>query len=546
MSELSKKLKTIAADISVLYAEDEQAIREQYANIFRLLFKEVKAVENGAIALEEYHKKSYDLLITDLTMPIMDGVNLISEILKINPLQHTIIMTAHNTNDNLRSSIDFQVDGILLKPVEMDKLFTLLYKIANLIYFKKNESVDINKEKKLQYILQNKDTALFLVVIDKFKEITKQFGNETIKSIEDTVQNHLSNFGIEEGNVVLLHDDVIMCGIRSLYLDRVLDSLQSFSNSSNTLIVFHNDIKIYITLSYGIVMLENHDILAHSTNLLNHINNIVADIKSDEQSTFVVKMDVDLEEAKKVDSLSWLGQTQEALEQDTLVPFYQAIIDIQTNEICSYEIFSRIKQGDKYILPELFIDLSKKAGILGKISKSVFKLGFKRLAKTDYNFHINLGETELNENAIEEYIIYLSSYYNIEKQRIVLDIEDFSTLSKDGKIVKSLLRLKDLGYKIAFKKFGSGNINLEMILILKPDYIKVNQILIQKSLEDKNMKNMLIAFLDYMKKSNVETILVGVESKEILETAKEFGFDYAQGYYISDPSSDLVTKLNTN
>ncbi|MEA2098798.1 MAG: response regulator, partial [Campylobacterota bacterium] len=83
MQTLNEKLVAIAADITVLYAEDNSETRTQYENIFKLLFKEVKSAENGAIALEEYKSKKYDLVITDLTMPVLDGVRLISEILDI-------------------------------------------------------------------------------------------------------------------------------------------------------------------------------------------------------------------------------------------------------------------------------------------------------------------------------------------------------------------------------------------------------------------------------------------------------------------------------
>jgi len=539
MLDVHNKLKGVTSDITVLYAEDEDVIREQYKNIFELLFKEVKAVENGVLALEEYNKKKYDLLITDLTMPMMDGVNLISEILKINPLQHTIIMTAHNTNENLRNSIDFQVDGILLKPVTMDKLFQLLYKVCHLIYFEKNDSVDKDKEKKLHYILQNNDKALFLVVVDRFEEIMKEFGCDTKTFVLNTVKEHLSHFGIEEQSTIVLHNDVIICGLDKRYIDSVLESLQDFSDHHNTLIVMLGKLKIYITLSYGLIMLENNNRLSKANDFLHHTNDIVADIKNDEHSTYVVKMDVSVEEAKKTNSLSWLGQTLDALKQNTIVPFYQPIVDIDTKKVISYAIFSRIKQNDKYILPKFFIDLSKKAGILEEISKTVFKQGFEKLAQTEYLFHINLGDSELKDTAMEDYLIYLSSQFKIDRKRIILDISNYEILNPTGKIVESLLRLKDLGFKIAFKEFGNGNINLELISILKPDYIKINQILLQKSLVDENMKYILTFLLNYIKDTNIKSILVGVENEDILDTARELGFNYIQGYLIGRPSSEL-------
>jgi len=540
MSDIHQKIKNVTANLSILYVEDEQITREQYENIFKLLFREVVSVQNGKIALEEYDKKKYDLVITDLTMPEMDGVSLISEILNINPNQHTIIMTAHNTDENLRSSIDFQVDGILLKPVVMDKLFALLYKVCHQIYFEKKDLLSITKDKKLDKIINNNEKALFIVVIDRFYDIVSQFGNQTKDYIVSVVKEHLSNFGIENENIFQLHKEVLICNINKSYLDRLLEALQAFSDSHNTLVVKFNNLKIYITLSYGVIIFENiNNNIDNSENYLTHVNSIVNDIKNDANSNLVVKMDIGLEETKKNDSLSWLGLTLDALNQETIVPFYQKILDINSMKTMSYEVFSRIKQGDKYIRPKFFIDLSKKAGILDDISKSIFNQSYKQLSSTEFSFHINLGNSELSNSAIGDYIIYLNKQYKIENNRVILNIENYELLKPSGRIVDSLLKLKKLGYKMALKGFADGNINIELLSVLKPNYIKINQVLLEKSLVDENMKFALSFLLDYTNKVGIKSILTEVENEEILNKSRELGFNYVQGYFIGKPSDKL-------
>ena len=539
MSDLHNKLRKVSSGIRVLYAEDNAETRSQYENIFKLLFKEVNSVQNGAIALEEYKKKNYDLVITDLTMPHMDGVSLIEEILKINPSQHVIIMTAHNTDENLRSTIDFQVDGILLKPIVMEKLFHLLYKVSKQIYIEKKDIVNSKQEDRLEAIL-DRHQALFLVVVDKFYEILDEFGTAIKEKILSSVEEHLAYFGIEESVVIQLHNDVILCSVDKSYIDSVLESLQNFSDRHNNLIVTFDDLKIYITLSYGVIIVEeNSDLIKNSNDFLLHINNVVNEIKEDEQSSFVMKMDVNLEEVKRGKSLNWLGVTLDALEQKTVVPFYQPIVDINTLEKESYEVFARIKDGDKYILPKFFIDLSEKAGILEDISEIIFKKSFEKLSQTDYEIHINVSDSLWKTNDIENYLQYLCSHYDVTHNRIVLDIRNHETIKPNGLMMKALLRLKVLGYKISLKGFATGNINIELLSILRPDYIKINQLLLEKSLIDPNMKNILVFLLDYTKNAGIKSILVEVESEKILEEGRKLGFNYVQGFYIQRPSPDI-------
>lgn len=541
MSDIYQNLNSVTKNISVLYVEDNKETREQYEDIFKLLFKEMKSCENGEEALNEYRNKRYDLIITDITMPKMDGISLIGEILEINPNQHTIIMTAHNTNETLRDSIDFQVDGILLKPVTMDKLTKLLSKVCNIIDIEKKKTVYSLENKKLDQLFKNSEQALFLVVVDKFEEIVKQFGNETKGFIFDAVKEHLSYFGIEDESTLELHNDILICGVRKKYLDKVLEALQDFSDSNNTLIVMFNKLKIYITLSYGLIILEeNTKRVKEKDYFINHIDAIVNEIKNDEHSTLVVKMDVDLEEAKKISSLSWLGITLDALKHENIVPFYQQIVDIGTMEITAFEVFSRIKQGDKYILPKFFIDLSVKAGILEDISDVVLKQSFERFSTSDYPFHINISDSQLKHNAIENYLPYLSSRYGISNDRIILDISNYESLKPSSKVIQSLLRLKEIGYKIALKEFANGSVNFELLSILKPEYIKIENILLKKSLTDPSIKSMLSFLLEYVRKTDIKSILVGVETEHILNEGRELGFDYVQGYFIKRPSDKLL------
>ncbi len=540
MSDLYKKLINITKDISLLYVEDEQETLAQYGEAFRLLFKDVKTAQNGEEAIQEYNKKRYDLIITDLTMPKKDGISLIGDILKLNESQHIVVMTAHNTTENLRNSIDFQIDGILLKPVGMDKLFQLLYKVCHTISIEAKDYIKSSEDRRDKNILQNNEQILLLVVVDKFYDIAKEFGDIVKDSIIDTVEEHLSHFGIEQRSVKKLHDDTIICSIDKFYQSSILESLQDFSDRHNILIVEFNNMKIFITISYGVILpKKTNNLELKNRYVLEHIDNIIAEIKSDAHSTHIAKIDIDLKEVKKMESLKWLKTTIDALEKETIVPFYQPMVDINTMQKVSYEVYSRIKQDNKYILPEFFIDLSAKAGILEDISKSVFDKAFKHISYTEFSFHINIGGLDLQDDVMKNYLIYLSSLYKVEHSKVVLNIMNYDLQKLSNKGLKTLLELKKLGYKIALKMFSISNINIELLTVLEPEYIKIEQVLLQKSLYDSKVKKILSFLLEYTKREAIKTILVGVESEKILNEGRKLNFDYVQGYLIKKPSDIL-------
>ncbi len=137
---LSKELKKLASDLTVLYVEDEDDTRSQISQILELFFKEVIVGINGKEALELYKQNDINLVMTDLTMPLMDGLTMVKKIKEIEYNQHIIVLTAHNSSDNLMETIDLQIDGFLLKPIRMDKMLELLYKVTHTINLEKNES----------------------------------------------------------------------------------------------------------------------------------------------------------------------------------------------------------------------------------------------------------------------------------------------------------------------------------------------------------------------------------------------------------------------
>jgi len=142
--KLSDELKEEAKKLSVLYVEDEDPTRCQIAQILGLFFKEVVTASNGLEALNLYKESPTDLIMTDLTMPQMTGLEMIKEIKEIEPKQHIIVLTAHNSSENIMETMDLQIDGFLLKPMKMDRMLTLLHKVTHTINLEKSETVCIH------------------------------------------------------------------------------------------------------------------------------------------------------------------------------------------------------------------------------------------------------------------------------------------------------------------------------------------------------------------------------------------------------------------
>ncbi len=109
-------------NIKVLYAEDEEGIRENISFILSLLFKEVLVAKDGQEALELFEEGKPDLLIFDICMPKIDGLDVLKEIRKTDKDIPAIMLTAHTEQHYLFRAVELKISRYLLKPFSKDEL----------------------------------------------------------------------------------------------------------------------------------------------------------------------------------------------------------------------------------------------------------------------------------------------------------------------------------------------------------------------------------------------------------------------------------------
>ena len=133
----AKDLKVLSSSLNILYAEDEEILREGMQSTLKKLFKNVFIAKNGQEAVEIFKKEDIDIILTDINMPIMDGIELITQINKLQDNPIIIVLSAHNESKLLQKLINIEVNNFLNKPVEKDKLIKILYKNASIVNNKK-------------------------------------------------------------------------------------------------------------------------------------------------------------------------------------------------------------------------------------------------------------------------------------------------------------------------------------------------------------------------------------------------------------------------
>lgn len=125
--------------ISLLYVEDESDARQMVGRMLAMNYPELKlsVAENGALGLQRYREIMPDIVMTDINMPVMDGIRMSREIKAINPEAHIIAVTAHSDTSYLLNAIEIGIHHYVLKPINYDELFAVLGKIMEQIALKR-------------------------------------------------------------------------------------------------------------------------------------------------------------------------------------------------------------------------------------------------------------------------------------------------------------------------------------------------------------------------------------------------------------------------
>lgn len=123
----------ISGTMKVLYVEDDEIIAAAVRHMLLRTFERVDLAEDGEEGLKLYQEDDYDIVISDIRMPRMDGITMCKKIREINPEQKVVITSASNDSDYLMLLIELGIDKFILKPISREQLFGIITTVVKSI-----------------------------------------------------------------------------------------------------------------------------------------------------------------------------------------------------------------------------------------------------------------------------------------------------------------------------------------------------------------------------------------------------------------------------
>lgn len=386
----------------------------------------------------------------------------------------------------------------------------------------------------MEYLQDLEHANVFLIDIDNFSNINNAYGFEMGDTALVEIARLIAIAKPSTSKLFRLNSDefVIVCldTMSSKRLSEAASSMISFFDQSE--ITLSDDIDIKASISIGIA-------LGRGTEILNHARTAIKELREHKRSSYKMYDPNSAFIKKQQENVYWIHRIKEAFEKEQLVTHYQPIVNNKTKKIEKYECLIRICDNGMLTPPIRFMEASRLTGTLTLVTKSVIEQSFKKFSNTNYEFSINITNTDLHLDYLEEQLLKCAKKYGINPSKVSLEmLEDINTLNTP-EILAQLNSLRYHGFKISIDDFGSESSNFSRLLEFSPDYIKIDGSFIKNILTDKKSLVIVEAIVLLCKKSNIKIIAEYVHSADVQAKVEELGVDYSQGYYFGEPKEEL-------
>ena len=129
--------------------EDDFITREEVGLFLRRRVRQLATARNGQEGLEQFRKVRPDLIVTDIRMPVLDGLQMARTIRSKDPNIPIIIVTAHSDIASMLNAIDIGIDQYVIKPIDTSKLIAAVVKCAEIIELRQAHQRFLSEREKL-------------------------------------------------------------------------------------------------------------------------------------------------------------------------------------------------------------------------------------------------------------------------------------------------------------------------------------------------------------------------------------------------------------
>lgn len=222
---------------------------------------------------------------------------------------------------------------------------------------------------------------------------------------------------------------------------------------------------------------------------------------------------------------------------------FQPIVCLIEGRLLGYEAFSRGPEKSSLESPGALFSLAKEADMswmLERICQEEALLWTARMKEGEKLF-LNTDPRVVNDPRFKA--IGFSRHIPLRPEDLVVEMNQYIATTEPGLFRYAVEEFRSKGFGIAIDKVGSAIQEIQSIISLNPDYIKIAISLVQEIDKDPIRQDLVKALVKLARQSSIKVIGVGIEREEEYKILSSIGVDYGQGYFIGKPEEGLPGKV---
>ena len=561
----------------ILIIDDDDQIRTLLTRLLSAE-NECTTVESAEGALAVLNEKRIDLVISDINMLGISGLELVPMVLKRNPDAVVIMVSGQQTIDYAIEAMRVGAFDYITKPLNIDHIEAAVRRalshhclleekrryenhleqmvdertaqLEHLAYHDKltglpNRTLFVNRCN--SSVAESGDghlTGVVLVSLDRFKHINDTLGHLAADQLLKDVAGRLQHLECNSDAVARFEGAefaILLNGIHGP--DEPEKVCYSIRELFKTPFEVTNQ-EVYLTASIGISLTSDN---GNGASLLQNAGAALHRAKTTGGNNYqFYTADMNASSLKR---LSLETSLRRAIDNDEFVTFYQPVVDLSSSEIVGTEALVRWNHPEFGLLaPSEFLDLAESTGLIVDISECVLRAAccqtrqWQAQGQHKLRVAVNVSARHFRQKDFVERIVKIVRETRLGLHSLELELTESSIMENPESAAEVLREIRSLGVSVAIDDFGTGYSSMSYLKRFCLDALKIDRSFVQGVTTDTHDAAMVRAMITLAHDLNLRVIAEGIETEAQFAFLNQLRCDEGQGYLFAKPQAAAVIR----
>ncbi len=234
-------------------------------------------------------------------------------------------------------------------------------------------------------------------------------------------------------------------------------------------------------------------------------------------------------------------QLKDLILNQQISTLFQPIVHLDSGKILGFEALSRGPKGTIWESPAVLFSLAQETDLSFELDRLCRRLALERTGKIPLHHRVFINSLPVTLRDPEFRGAYLKDFLKqvrLSPKNIVLEMTESLAVEEYETIRQALSYYRDVGFAIAIDDAGTGYANLETIMQLKPDFIKIDLCLIRDIGKSVLKRELVKALQSIATTIEAQVVAEGIEQESELSALRKLGITYGQGFLLGRPAAE--------